>query len=275
MQGLIFDVQRFSVHDGPGIRTTVFMKGCPLRCAWCHNPEGLSPNIEPRFFSERCIGCGACKGQHVIENIPICPAEAITPSARAVEVDELIEELIADIDFYSDGGGVTFSGGECLMQYRFVTEVQRILKSKGISTVIDTSGFVPWDNISSTLPYTDIYLYDLKLATDDLHKRYTGRSNGLIIENLYRLDDVGARIMIRTPVIPDVNDSLEEMSAIKDIIAPLKHIECVTLMPYHTLGKSKYQTLGMTPPYSTDKVITRAMLSQLEEIFTSAGFSVR
>ena len=139
MQGLIFDVQRFSVHDGPGIRTTVFMKGCPLRCAWCHNPEGLSPNIEPRFFSERCIGCGACKGQHVIENIPVCPAEAITPSARAVEVDELIEELIADIDFYSDGGGVTFSGGECLMQYRFVTEVQRILKSKGISTVIDTS----------------------------------------------------------------------------------------------------------------------------------------
>jgi pyruvate formate lyase activating enzyme len=274
MQGLIFDIQRFSVHDGPGIRTTVFMKGCPLRCAWCHNPEGLSPHIEPRYFSEKCIGCGACGGRHVIENAKICPADAITASARVIDTDELLDELIRDVDFYTDGGGVTFSGGECLMQSDFVTEVQKKLYKKGIHTVIDTSGCVPWENISPTLPYTDIYLYDVKIADSKLHKRYTGRTNSLILENLRRLDSAGARIWIRTPIIPDVNDSEEEMTAIKDIISTLYNVERVTLMPYHTLGKSKYETLSMTPPYSTDKVIDNATLRSFRDIFSSAGFLV-
>lgn len=274
MKATIFDIQRFSVHDGLGIRTTVFMKGCSLRCAWCHNPEGLAKEITPRFFASECIRCGACGGEHTLERVHLCPTEALRPSGREIELDELIDELLRDRPFYAEDGGVTFSGGECLLQPDFVAAAAARLHGEGISTAIDTAGFVPWTNIEKTLPSCDLYLYDVKCADPVLHKRYTGADNSLILENLRRLDKAGARLWIRIPVIPDFNDSDSEISAIADTVAQLGSVERVTLMPYHTLGKSKYETLGMTPPYDTDRAVAKSALEAFRKIIETKGLKV-
>lgn len=267
MTGRIFDIQRFSVHDGPGIRTTVFMKGCPLRCGWCHNPEGLRFDFEAQFLKEECIGCSECGGEHSINNAKKCPAQALSVLGRDVTPEEILPELLSDRDFFGKEGGVSFSGGECLMQAEFVTEVLRLLCAEGISSVIDTSGCVPWENIEATLPYAPLYLYDVKCIEPELHKSATGRDNSLILKNLLKLDDAGARIWIRVPVIPDFNDNVCEMKKIADTLAALKNVERVTLMPYHTLGKNKYEALGQVPPYNTDKRISAEILEEFKEIF--------
>ena len=274
LKGNIFDIQRFSLHDGPGIRTTVFLKGCPLSCAWCHNPEGLSTAENVRFFPEKCIGCSRCGGRRGEGEAELCPAEAQVKYLRSMSLEELLPILLADRDFYRDGGGVSFSGGECLLQYRFVLEVEKLLRREGVGCVIDTSGCVPWEAFEATLPYTDIYLYDVKAADSELHFRYTGRGNEQIIENLQRLSDRGARIKVRVPVIPSVNDSDEEMTAIRDIIAPLGSVEEVTLIPYHTLGKSKYATVGLTPRFDAPYPITEARLRELRELFSPLGIPI-
>ena len=274
MNATIFDIQRFSVHDGPGIRTTVFMKGCNLRCAWCHNPEGLESRIAPRFFANECIGCGSCGGNHTLENAKLCPAEAIRPSGREVTADSLMTELLRDRAFYASGGGVTFSGGECLLQSDFVAEVCARLCREGIDTAIDTAGLVPWENIAKTLPVCDLYLYDVKCASSDLHRRFTGVTNEPILANLRRLAATGAKIWIRIPVIPDFNDNADELSAIAEILASLDRVDAVALMPYHNLGIRKYQTLGMTPPYTTERRIEKSDLDSFKTIFTKKGLTV-
>ena len=274
MNATIFDIQRFSVHDGPGIRTTVFMKGCNLRCAWCHNPEGLESRIAPRFFANECIGCGSCGGNRTLENAKLCPAEAIRPSGREVTADELMTELLRDRAFYSTDGGVTFSGGECLLQSDFVAEVCARLHREGVSTAIDTAGLVPWESIAKTLPVCDLYLYDVKCADTALHRRFTGVSNDRILENLRRLSSAGAKIWIRIPVIPDFNDNMAELSRVAGIVASLDRVDAVALMPYHSLGVSKYETLGMTPPYTTEKQIEKADLDVFKAIFTRKGLKV-
>lgn len=274
MTGIYFDIQRFCVHDGPGIRTTVFLKGCPLRCAWCHNPEGLVKAPQTQFFEESCIGCNLCKGERTAEAALRCPAGALKCCGAQITEEELLKQVLADRDFYGETGGVTFSGGECLLQSDFVAKMLARIKSQGITTAVDTCGEVPWEAIEKTLPYCDTYLYDVKCADAALHKAYTGLDNKRILDNLRKLDEIGAVIWIRVPVIPDVNDSREEMQAIAAIVNALKNVRRVTLIPYHTLGKSKYKTLGMKPAYETDKTVPESRLAEYRTLFSSQNRTV-
>ena len=274
MEGTIFDIQRFSVHDGPGIRTTVFMKGCSLRCGWCHNPEGLRPEPQVQFFREHCIGCGRCGGLHTLENVAHCPAEALKRVGETVTPEALLELVMADLDFYGSEGGVTFSGGECLLQPEFVAHMLQRLKERGVTTAVDTCGNVPWEHIEKALPWCETWLYDIKCANPERHRRFTGCDNGRILENLRKLGQTGANIWIRVPVIPDVNDDTTEMERIAQIAASIPGVSRVTLMPYHTLGKSKYQTLGLVPGYDTDKMVSQSKLAELKSIFCNKGLTV-
>ena len=271
MTGTVFDIQRFSVHDGPGIRTTVFMKGCPLRCLWCHNPEGLTALPQVQFFEEECIGCGRCGGAKTLENVPGCPSGALKRVGQRWSPEELLEAVLADREFYGREGGITFSGGECLLQADFVCHMLELLKAEGISTAIDTCGAVPWEAFRKTLGLCDIYLYDVKLADPRRHREATGQGNQLILENLKRLSDAGGDIRIRIPVIPDINDDPEEMTAIARLLQPLRGVRGVTLIPYNTLGKSKYTTLGMTCGYDTAAQITREQMERLTVLLQSFG----
>lgn len=269
MEGIIFDIQRFCVHDGPGIRTTVFLKGCPLGCLWCHNPEGLRREPEVRFFEEDCMGCGRCAGVRSIEAAKNCPGGALQITGQRWEASALAEELLKDRAFFLDDGGVTFSGGECLLQGDFVLQMLRLLKDREIRTAIDTCGAVAWETIEKTLPSCDIYLYDIKCADRALHRQFTGRDNDLILANFRRLASSGATIWVRVPVIPDFNDNASQMEQIAKIIAGYPSVQKVTLMPYHTLGRSKYRTLGREAPYHTEKTVSREQLEAFRRIFES------
>lgn len=274
MEGIIFDIQRFSVHDGPGIRTTVFMKGCSLRCGWCHNPEGLRMEPQVQLFEEHCIGCGRCGGSRTLENVDKCPAGAMKRVGEKVDPERLLEEVLADLDFYGNDGGVTFSGGECLLQADFVRHMLQALKERGVTTAVDTCGNVPWENMEKVLPYCDTWLYDIKCADPETHRRFTCSDNGRILENLEKLGKTGANIWIRVPVIPDCNDDPDEMERIARIAAATPGVSRVTLMPYHTLGKSKYVTLGLVPGYDTDKMISQGRLNEFKALFTARGLTV-
>ena len=273
MTGTIFDIQRFSVHDGPGIRTTVFMKGCPLRCRWCHNPEGLSKSVQLQFLEESCIGCGACGKRSQLSDAEKCPANALRVCGREVNAEEVFRIVLRDQVFYGDEGGITFSGGECLMQADFVAAVMKLAKTQGIHTAIDTCGYIPWSELEKTLEDCDLYLYDVKCVTPELHKKFTGVDNARILENLRLLAACGKEIWIRIPVIPTFNDDRKEMEAIAEAIAPLG-VKRVTLMPYHTLGASKYKTLGLVYPFDTALRITQAQLAEYKQIFESQKISV-
>ena len=272
--GCIFDIQRFSVHDGPGIRTTVFMKGCPLRCGWCHNPEGLSRAAQIQFFEEKCIGCLRCEGKRDAAAASRCPTGALTVCGKEITSEQLLREVLRDRDFYSPVGGVTFSGGECLLQADFVSECLALIKQHSIHTAIDTAGAVPWESLEKTLPFCDLYLYDVKCADSELHLRHTGMKNDQILANLTRLSNQGKPIWIRIPVIPDVNDNDGEMQAIASIVAACPSVERVTLMPYHTLGMNKYELLGMTVPYRTDKAIEAEQLAHWKDVFRRINVTV-
>ena len=273
MTGTVFDIQRFSVHDGPGIRTTVFMKGCPLRCRWCHNPEGLSAAPQVQFLKEECIGCGRCGGERTREATLMCPSGAMKLLGKEWSPEALLDAVLADREFYGTAGGVTFSGGECLLQYPFVAHMLRLLKEREVHTAVDTCGEVPWEAFEAVLPYCDVFLYDVKTADPELHREYTGRDNVRILRNLQELSHRGAELYIRIPVIPEVNDSVEELCRIGQLLAPLS-VRSVTLIPYHTLGKSKYATLGMRPGFETEKSVTGTQLRELQTRLRSFGLNV-
>lgn len=269
MAGTVFDIQRFSVHDGPGIRTTVFMKGCPLRCRWCHNPEGFVMAPQVQFFQEACIGCLRCGAERTMSAAPGCPSGALKICGESWEPEALLEQVLLDRDFYGEDGGVTFSGGECLLQPDFVAHMLKLLRKEKISTAIDTCGCVPWEALEKTLGLCDLYLYDVKCADPEKHRQYTGKDNALILENLQKLGRSGARIWIRVPVIPDVNEERAEMEAIARIVSSVSGVERVTLIPYHTLGKSKYRTLGLEPGYDTEKCIPESSMERHRQLFRS------
>ena len=274
MTGTIFDIQHFSVHDGPGIRTTVFMKGCPLRCKWCHNPEGLSKSLQLQFFEDKCIGCALCGERTQLSDAQKCPAGALKVCGREVDEDEVIAEVLKDKIFYSDNGGITFSGGECLLQADFVASVLCKAKALGLHTAIDTCGYVPFEELEKTLAWCDLYLYDIKCFTSNVHKEYTGVDNLLIIDNLKRLDAAQKDIWIRIPVIPGFNNTAEEMSRIAELISSMPSIKQLTLMPYHTLGASKYKTLGLEYPFDTDRLVSERELASLKRIFSDKNITV-
>ncbi len=265
MVGRVLEIERMCVHDGPGIRTTIFLKGCPLQCRWCHNPESDSPDPEIGFSKRKCIACGRCaevcpSGAHVLGdgghhlNRELCAAcgkcaEACLPGAleyhgEAILAEEAAAAVLEDRTFYAtSGGGCTISGGEPLWQAGFCAEVFEVFRNEGIHCAIDTSGAVDWESIRTVLPYTDMFLYDVKHADDGLHREHTGGSNRGIIDNLRRLSERGVSIEIRIPMIPGFNADEQSMSAMGKLLSGLANIVRVRLLPYH-LARSKYETVG-------------------------------
>ena len=251
------------------------MKGCPLRCLWCHNPEGLSPSVQLQYFKEGCIGCKLCGSRESLADAEKCPTETLKVCGKEMGIDELIVEIKKDCMFYAEDGGVTFSGGECLMQADFVAEALSRIKALGIHTVIDTSGYAKWSELEKTLQHCDLYLYDVKCITPTTHKQCTGVDNKLILDNLKRLSKEGKDIWIRVPVIPDFNDRAEEMTKIADFVTTLSFVKQVTLMPYHSLGASKYETLGMEYKYDTSKKVSESALNSFRKIFIERNIELK
>lgn len=254
MKATIFDIQRASYVDGPGIRTTVFFKGCNLHCAWCHNPESQASDVQMLFYSDKCTGCGRCREKCPNATLSctlcgrctlFCPNEAREICGRQYTVDEALSIVMKDRTFYANsGGGVTFSGGECMLQIDFLETILRACRENGIHTAVDTAGCVRYEYFERILSVTDLFLYDVKCIDDALHQRYVGVSNELILSNLKRLLHAGANVWVRIPVIGGVNDNEDEMKRIRDFLdgcpTPLR----IELLPYHAMGEHKYAALG-------------------------------
>lgn len=255
MKATIFDIQRNSYIDGPGIRTTVFFKGCNLRCAWCHNPESQQAKPQMMFYQNKCTGCGKCKEKcpNALEKCDLCgkctlfcPHDAREICGKEYTADEVLREVIKDKTFYENsGGGVTFSGGECMLQIDFLEEILRKCKENGIHTAVDTAGYVPYERFERILPYIDLFLYDIKCFDREKHKQYTGVDNELILENFKKLSAAGKPLWVRIPIVPTVNAQSEEMLGIKDFLQTCGQPEKIELLPYHPMGEHKYSVLGM------------------------------
>lgn len=254
MKGMLFDIQRASTVDGPGFRTTVFFKGCNLRCAWCHNPESQSAVPQLLFYQERCTHCGLCervcpyglrKCDLCGKCADACPQEARSLCGMEYTVEDAMKKILPDRLFYqTSGGGATFSGGECMLQLGFLKELLDSCKKEKIHTAVDTAGAVPWRSFEEILPYTDMFLYDVKSMNSQRHKEYTGVGNEQILENLSRLLQMQKRVWVRVPIIPGVNDTLEEMRALRAFLLANGYPEKVELLPYHRMGEMKWKALG-------------------------------
>ncbi len=292
----ITNIQKFSIHDGDGIRTTVFFKGCPLKCEWCHNPETQKFEKEMQVDREKCTGCGACAAVcpngaiHMEEGRPILDAEACVfcgkctrfcpTGAREVigqeyTVKELVKELMKDQMFYEEsGGGVTLSGGEVMsMDMDYLLAVAKELKRQDVTLTIDTCGFVPYEKFQELLPYVNTFLYDVKVMDPELHKKYMGTDNALILENLVRLAKDGARIYIRIPTVKEVNGNEENM---KETIAFLQehdiHPAQINLLPYHDTGSGKYRKLDMEYKGTDLHAPDKEEMEALAALFINAGY---
>lgn len=275
MLATIFDIEHASFVDGPGIRTTVFFKGCNLRCAWCHNPEGLIRQKQMMFYRDKCSGCGKCKEvcPYNLEKCDFCgkcelycPNDARKICGKDYTVDEVFAQLIKDKDFYENsGGGVTFSGGECMLQLDFLFEILKKCKENGIHTAVDTAGYIPFESFEKIIPFTDLFLYDIKSMNTDVHKKYTGVGNELILENLSKLLKMKIPVWIRVPIIPGVNDTAEEMLKIKEFLIKNGKPQKIELLPYHRMGENKYNALGMKA--AEFSVPDEAKMNRLRSIF--------
>jgi pyruvate formate lyase activating enzyme len=290
---MITDIQRFCVHDGPGIRTTVFFKGCNLRCGWCHNPETILPGPQLQVYPDRCIGCGACvaacpRGAPSRRNLDrrlctacgtcarTCYAEAMKLIGRRVAAQEVFAEVIEDRAFYANsGGGVTLSGGEPLCQREFAIEILQLCKAAGVHTAIETNLAWPWEHVEPVLPHLDLLMADIKSMDAALHADWTGQSNDRTLDNIRRLAGQDLPLIIRTPVIPGVNDSDKEIGAIADFVAGLPNLRYYELLPYHPLGLGKYESLGMVSRVPEDLRLDEGRLASLATIARRRGIEVR
>ena len=290
MKARIFEIKRFAVHDGDGIRTTVFFKGCPLKCVWCHNPEGIGFKPQLAYYKNKCISCGECvnvcpKNAHILKNglhiferenctfcgkcASACLSGALTLYGKDVTVDELMPILLEDKDFYkTSGGGVTLSGGECLSQADFCAELLKKLKVENIHTAIDTCGFVSKEAINKVMPYTDIFLYDIKAIDEDVHIRCTGHKNKPILENLKYIDSCGKNIEIRIPYVPYYNDNQIEKIAV--FLSEIKNITKIRLLPYHNYAGSKYNSIDMVNTLPQD-LPDKDELQEAKNLFKKHG----
>jgi len=298
VQGLIFDIKRFAVHDGPGIRTTVFMKGCPLRCHWCHNPEGIGRERELMFFAYKCLACRTCAGVCPAGAITfagsgqrldrkkctgcamcseVCPSGALQSVGRSIGLAELIDELERDILLYDNsGGGVTFSGGEPLLQHAFLREALKECRERGLHTALDTSGYAPEDVLAAVMNYVDVFLFDLKLADREEHLKYTGVSNEPIKKNLRLLVEAGrgGDIVLRLPVIPGVTDTEKNIAGLLELIGTLKNITRIDLLPFHDV-REKYQRLGKEYKMPAGGAPAPEKMRHIKECFEKAGLTVK
>lgn len=296
---VIFDIQRGSYVDGPGIRTTVFMKGCNLSCAWCHNPESKSAKAQRMWYGNRCAHCGICtkkcpekaigfdpgSGRLILDRdscrlcgscVIWCPHDAIAICGREMGTDELLREIIKDSAFYeSSGGGMTISGGECMLHPDFVAELTEKCVKANIHTAVDTAGCVPWENFEKVLGYTNLFLYDIKCITPELHSEFVGADNSLILQNYIRLLSAGCRVIVRIPMIPEFNANDSEFAKISDFLHRYPP-EKVELLPYHAMGESKFRALGLGEPRifripdSESMSKYRAMVADLNQNGTAA-----
>lgn len=267
MKGIITEIQRFSVHDGPGIRTTVFFKGCSNACTWCHNPETFIMKPQLEFFPDRCNGCGRCltvcpRGVHSIDeeghivNQSLCSscgqctnscyAGALIITGRKMTAHEIMEQIRMDEPYYKrSGGGVTLSGGEPVLQWEFAKEILMKCKEAGIHTALQTAGNYDFEHLNALIPYLDLIMYDIKAFSEDIYKKMIRGERDQILNNLKALDRSDIPIIVRTPVIGSVNDNVNEIEAIAMFLAELTHLQQYMLLPYHGLGKVKYDALGM------------------------------
>ena len=287
MKGIITTIQRMSIHDGPGIRSTLFLKGCDLRCAWCHNPETWSKYRQLQYIASKCIRCGTCiaacdqkalrAGERLVIDragcnrcgkcTEVCPTGAMSWIGREVSADEAVRELSADnIFFRTSGGGVTLSGGEPLLQAGFAREVLGGCLAQGIHTAVESNLTENWDVVETFLPLVKLWMCDLKLADPELHRRWTGQGNGRIISNLRQLADKGVPIIVRTPVVPGVNDTAEAIDALCRIISGLGGNVAYELLGFHPLGFGKFDDLGMTNPMAGTGALDGSILEELKKI---------
>lgn len=287
MQGRVFNIQRFAVHDGPGIRTTVFLKGCPARCLWCHNPESQSPKPEILHFPERCVSCDSCKS--VCANgtdparctvcgkcVEACPADARQLAGRTMTVESVMQEVVRDRIFYEEsGGGVTFSGGEPLSQPSFLRALLSAARDSSIPTAVDTCGFAPEDVLVGLAPLVDLFLFDVKLMDPDRHLALTGVPLPPILANLVALGAVHDNIWLRVPVVPGITDGESDIEQIACLAASTPGIQRVHLLPYHRAGSSKFTRLGRTYELESVAPPLPAHMAVLAARFGARGVEAR
>lgn len=282
MKGVIFDIARFALTDGPGIRSVVFFKGCPLRCQWCHNPESHSIKPEIMFFKEKCLNCGLCEkycacGCHTLASrihqftpnpckgcgqcAKVCPTKALTVSGQTVTAENVIDTLEKDSAYYNNGGGITLSGGEPLFQPEFAIALLKLAKEKNWHTAMETCGYANWNIIRQVLPLVDLWLYDVKCVAPDKHMAFTGADSSIILENLHKLNEAGAIIELRAPLIHGVNDSDNDILQLVELAGKLCNVTGIRPEPYHPFGQDKLLRLGYSPqpqfPVADDNELKR------------------
>ncbi len=291
MKGLVGKIQHYSIKDGPGIRTTVFMSGCSLRCKWCSNPEFLEKRPSLMYFKDRCKRCGTCgllypeavkvtpEGCEIDREkadydalVDVCPFDSYEKNGKEMDSEELVNVLLKDREFYeTSGGGVTFSGGECLLQSDFVLECMRLLHREGIHVTIDTAGNVPWDKIEDTVKEADLILYDVKTFDSNMHKKCTGYGNELIFDNLRRINEIKTPVFVRMIIVPDYNDDIEDIKKRIDLVSSMDNVKQIDFLKYHILGVGKYEKLGQKYELTGLGELNDSIISSVREYAEGKG----